>query len=117
MRISVVFLGSDLFPRLSEEVELALYRVTQEGLSNIVKHSKSPTAQVSLSNEDGLVSLSIADVGVGFEISRLTSIAGLGLTSIQERARMIGAEVEVRSAPSEGTVIELHLPSMGQGNK
>jgi len=117
MRISVVFLGSDLFPRLSEEVELALYRVTQEGLSNIVKHSKSPTAQVSLSNEDGLVSLSIADVGVGFEISRLTSIAGLGLTSIQERARMIGAEVEVRSAPSEGTVIELHLPSMGQGNQ
>ena len=96
---------------MSEDVALALFRVGQESLANIAKHSQSQEAQVTLSEESGELLMTISDRGVGFDVSRLQTTRGLGLVSIQERARMIGAALEIRSTPSNGTTVELRVPA------
>ncbi len=110
MRIPVEFVGGNL-PPMPEEVAVALFRVSQECLANIAKHSKSSDARVSLMNESGEVRLTITDRGVGFDMTRLKENPGLGLISIQERARMIGASIQIRSTPSIGTRVELRAQS------
>jgi len=111
MHIAVDFEGDDTLPQISEETALALYRVTQECLSNIARHSGCHSARVSLTGRCGTIHLRIADSGVGFDVGRLPAVAGLGLTSIQERARVIAADLEIQSAASRGTVIELRVPA------
>ncbi len=108
-RITVDFVGGGLLSSMSEEVAVALFRVSQECLANIAKHSKSLDARVSLSEQPGEVRLTITDRGVGFDVSRLPLGTGLGLISIRERARMIGADIEILSASSRGTTIDLRV--------
>ena len=110
MHIAVDFVGGSLSSPISEEVAVALFRVSQECLANIAKHSKSLEARVSLSEQPGEVRLTIIDQGIGFDVSRLRTGVGLGLISIQERARMIGAEIEIQSLSSQGTTIDLRVP-------
>ena len=111
MHIPVEFVGGNISSSLSEEVAVALFRVGQECLANIAKHSKSAEARVSLSEESGELRLTITDRGVGFDVSRLQANPGLGLISIQERARMIGAELDIQSTLSSGTTVELRVPT------
>jgi PAS domain S-box-containing protein len=108
--IAVDFVDDAVPLHLPEDVALALFRVTQECLGNVAKHSGSREARVSLVERSGELHLTIADAGIGFDVDRLPTAAGLGLVSIRERARMIGAVVEIRSAWSQGTVVELRLP-------
>jgi signal transduction histidine kinase len=70
---------------------------------------------VTLSEELGEMRLTISDRGVGFDVSRLQTIPGLGLTSIQERARMIGAALEIRSTSASGTTVDLRVPTSTLG--
>lgn len=103
----------------SQDVGIAFYRVTQECLTNIARHSGSRRALVALGGGSGVLHLTISDMGVGFDTERPPSVVGLGLVSITERARMIGADVRITSAPSQGTTIALRVPmetgSTGQG--
>jgi|SRR5262245_51325507 len=94
----------------SQEVAISLYRITQECLANVAMHSGSREAKVALVERPGALQLTIADTGVGFDAKRLRARAGLGLVSIRERARLIGADVRITSAPVSGTKIELHVP-------
>jgi signal transduction histidine kinase len=111
MRIEVEFIADDSVRPGSEDAALALYRVTQEALSNVARHSRSASATVSLLQHAGALQLTITDTGVGFDVTRLQSPDGLGLTSIRERASMLGAALEVRSVPSHGTTIDLRVPA------
>jgi PAS domain S-box-containing protein len=111
MHIAVEFAGGSLVSPMSEEASLALFRVSQECLANIAKHSKSHDVQVSLSESPGEVLLTIADRGIGFDVALVHASGGLGLVSIQERARMIGAHIEIRSVYSQGTTVELRVPT------
>ena len=109
--VAVEFVGGPMPDQpLEEETALALFRITQESLANVAKHSKSPSARVSLSERDGSLHLVIADHGNGFDVDRPGTHEGLGLTNIQERAWLIGGELRIRSAPSQGTQIELSVP-------
>jgi PAS domain S-box-containing protein len=92
------------------EVGIALYRVAQEGLTNIARHSGSRRADVSLTERSGVLHLKISDTGSGFDTERRPVVPGLGLVSIRERARMIGADVQIRSVPRQGTTIDLRVP-------
>lgn len=97
---------------LGPDARLALYRVVQEALSNVVRHSGASHARLRVSVDDGTVSAVIADEGRGFSEGRVTERGGgLGLVGMQERAQMIGGRVTIESTPGEGTRIRIDVPA------
>lgn len=94
---------------ISDSLKIAIFRVLQEALNNIAKHSSANRVLVSLQREDGAVSLRVSDDGVGFKRddppSREKSDGGFGLTSMKERAKLSGGAFSIRSEPGEGTTI------------
>jgi len=96
---------------LSQEVELCLFRIVQEALSNVVKHSGTHEAQVTLHGTGDVLVLSITDSGRGFDERRATETGnGLGLASMRERLRLINGEFTIRSQPGQGTTITARVP-------
>jgi NarL family two-component system sensor histidine kinase LiaS len=93
--------------------EHALFRITQEALANIARHSAATTTVIDLRSETGRIILSICDNGRGFDPR--TARAGLGLQSMRERAEAIGAQLTM-SSMNPGTHIHLTLPIPGQEN-
>jgi len=88
-------------PGLSAEVQLCLYRVAQEALSNVAQHSSSSHVVVRLVAEDDIAKLAVEDNGVGFDPAALA--AGLGVASMRERLRSIHGELQINSKPGGGT--------------
>jgi signal transduction histidine kinase/streptogramin lyase len=97
----------------SKEAEMNMYRVVQEGINNIVKHSGATEAKVALKRDGRLVQLLIEDNGKGFTSKANTSNErrrrGFGLTGISERARMLGGKEVIDSVPGQGTRITVSL--------
>jgi signal transduction histidine kinase len=110
MRIAVDFSAADALSDTPEDIALAIFRVTQECLSNVGRHSGSRQAQVALTEQCGELCLRIADQGIGFDVARLGGTRGLGLVSIGERARILGGTFAVSSTPSQGTTVEVRIP-------
>ena len=100
---------SQKVPRtLPEEAAVCLYRVCQESLRNVSKHSKADEAKVLLeADEDGLT-LVVSDSGVGFDPG--TTRGGMGLLGMRERARLAGGTFEVCSRPGAGTAVAAFVP-------
>lgn len=97
---------------LSKESELSVYRIVQEGLNNILKHSGSPRGKLFLIRGPDLISIVIEDHGKGFETDGERSTAGkkgIGLFSIAERVRSIGGVLRIDSAPGKGTKISINI--------
>src|SRR5262249_60506153 len=115
MNIRVEFVAAAECAGMSEETALALFRVGQECLANVAKHSKSREAKVSLIEHPNGIRLTVVDNGVGFDVATVHSNPGLGLVSMHERARMLGADLEIRSS-SRGTQVELRMPSSGENS-
>ncbi|MEM1451676.1 MAG: PAS domain S-box protein [Planctomycetota bacterium] len=92
---------------VQSEVGLALFRIAQESLQNAIKHADADSIVVRLARVGSILELSVTDDGVGFDEARCATDAagGLGLASLRERARLVGAALEVRSTPGEGTTI------------
>lgn len=85
-------------------VAVALFRIAQESLRNVAAHSRATAASVVLAGEDGVsLSLFIIDNGKGFDLAKSKASSGLGLLSIEERARNLGASVTIDSTPEAGT--------------
>jgi two-component system, NarL family, sensor histidine kinase UhpB len=102
---------------LSEPVNLTLYRLIQEGLTNISKHAKATRAEVTLERIESAerpseVRLTVADDGRGMEPARRTS--RFGLRGMQERAEMAGGSFVLESAPGGGLSFAAHLPAHGE---
>jgi signal transduction histidine kinase len=95
---------------LSEDVALCLYRVTQEGLRNVAKHSGAKSASVVLKTARGVMHLSIQDQGKGFDLGEGEQSEGLGLLGMKERVRLVHGALRVRSRPRHGTRIEVRVP-------
>jgi len=93
-----------------QEVSLCLYRVTQEALRNVAKHSKSARATVVLSGSPRGLHLSITDYGVGFDPEAVENRGGLGLVSMEERVRLVGGDFLIRSSPHGGTRLDVRIP-------
>jgi signal transduction histidine kinase len=91
------------------EVSLCLYRITQEALHNIVRHSGARQAMVRLERDGDELSLQVADQGIGFQ-PRNVEGAGLGLISIRERAAYLGGRLVIHAAPGSGTRIGVRVP-------
>jgi signal transduction histidine kinase len=95
---------------LNEGQETALYRVTVEALNNALKHAEATTVTVRIANEQGAVVLAIEDDGRGFEETTVADKGGVGLHSMQERARQLGGELVIKSELGKGTIVILRLP-------
>jgi PAS domain S-box-containing protein len=106
--VHVRFSNDDVPATLPGETALCLFRVAQEALANVVKHSGAFEARVHLFAADGHVGLRVEDSGRGFEPNGQQS--GLGLISMRERVRSVGGEVRVQSSPTRGTTIEARVP-------
>lgn len=96
-------------PKLTPDASLALFRVAQESLHNVAKHSHANKVRVELLGADEQVTLRVSDDGVGFNPDDLGPHPGLGMISMSERLRLVGGTLSVRSAPLSGTQIEAEI--------
>ncbi len=98
--------------RLPDQVEVAVYRIVQEGLNNIGKHAAEADADVALRFRRKYVEIEIRDEGPGFEVHEISYSGGehVGLLGMSERATLIGADLELDSAPGKGTTVRLRVP-------
>jgi PAS domain S-box-containing protein len=95
---------------LPREISLCLYRVLQEALQNVVKHSVSRHAHVSLNGHINTIDLTVMDSGAGFHPHEAMRGPGLGLTSMNERLKVIGGQLSIESQPGRGTMIHAVAP-------
>lgn len=98
---------------LPPEVEITTFRIYQEIVTNILRHSKAEHVSVELYAGEGTLVLAVEDDGVGFEPRSDT--AGAGLTGIRERASLVGGRVTIDSEPGMGTHVRLEIPLTGEG--
>lgn len=97
--------------RLTPDGELALYRILQEALTNVVRHAAATRVEVRLADEGGSLVLTVADDGHGFAArERMAGPGGLGLLGMQERAAYVGGSVEIVSEPGAGTRVRVVIP-------
>jgi PAS domain S-box-containing protein len=108
--IQVEFTDHGVAPQISKDVALCLFRVAQEALSNVVKHSRAKQAQVELCNANNEIRLRIVDAGLGFDVSLSNKDVGIGLVGMRERLRLVGGRLSVQSAPTRGTEILAEVP-------
>ncbi|HEY6900375.1 MAG TPA: response regulator [Puia sp.] len=94
--------------QIEDRRKLALFRMVQEQLNNIVKHAKASRVLIRLSIEGEDIVLTIADNGVGFDVGRHRK--GVGITNIISRAEMFSGKVDIQSAPGDGTTLSVSLP-------
>jgi signal transduction histidine kinase len=110
VEVKIVGEPSPLLP----EVELGLYRLTQEGLSNVWRHAQANQVEVMLSYMEDAVKLEIVDDGIGFDApsdpAELLRAGRLGLMGIHERARLLGGKATIRSEQGGGTIVSIEIP-------
>jgi signal transduction histidine kinase len=112
--------------RLRKETEIHVYRIIQEALTNVVRHAQAKNVSVTLRAEQRTLELVIVDDGKGFQpgetakqqepTSPADSLSGFGLASMSERARIIGAKLQIESSPGNGTVVRVTLSLDSGGN-
>jgi two-component system sensor histidine kinase DegS len=106
-------LEAEPLPRLPREAEIVLYRMVQEALQNAHKYARGASVVVRLAQHGGRLHLTIRDDGPGFdphEVARRAGKSNWGLTSMRERAELIGAQFSVASRPGHGTEVSVILP-------
>jgi signal transduction histidine kinase len=108
--IAVVYRPEEVPRTLPKDVALCVYRVAQEALRNLAKHAAVSEGCVTLAATGSGLLLRVQDEGVGFDPAAVRSEPGLGLSSMEERARLIQAELSVTSAPGRGTTVEVRVP-------
>jgi len=109
--IATAFTARDVPAEIPRAVAVALFRIAQESLRNVALHSAASAASVILAGEDGTdLSLFIIDNGKGFDAGKIKAGSGLGLLSIEERARNMGASVTIDSTPEAGTRLTVKVP-------
>ena len=108
--LQIEFSQQDLPRSVSPEIALCLFRIVQEGLRNVQKHSGAAHAQVRIEKVDNTLHLSISDNGVGFDVEDGSRPQGLGLWSMRKRVRLVGGRYEIYSKKQKGTRIDVWTP-------
>jgi len=108
--IQVQFADCGVASEIPKDVSLCLFRVTQEGLNNVVKHSRAKQAKVEICQARSEIRLQIVDAGAGFDVELKGTEAGIGLVGMRERLRLVGGRLSVHSAPGRGTEVLAEVP-------
>jgi len=109
-QMQVRFSHENVPDAIPADLALCLFRIAQEGLRNIKRHSGANRAEVRLEWIEEKLHLSVADWGRGFDVNRRSPQSGIGIRSMEERLRFFGGHLEVHSRPMEGTRIDAWLP-------
>lgn len=112
--LAVRFAAQEVPRDLPEELALCLYRVAQEAIQNVVKHSGAQQADVKLSVTGETIELAITDDGCGFTVDAQREAGSLGLVSMRERVQLAQGEIAVESAPGQGTRVRVRAPLPGR---
>jgi len=108
--IELKFLHSSVPKSIPSEISLCLYRVAQECLNNIAKHSGARKATVAIRGDKDGILLSVSDNGKGFDPGLVADQSGLGIVGIRERIRLVDGTVSISSQPRKGTRIDARVP-------
>jgi signal transduction histidine kinase len=110
IRITLTF-GETPFSRLDTPMQIGLYRIIQEALTNVARHAQAKTVSVIFDWDDPILRLVIQDDGQGFQSSNLNEqpSSHLGIEGMRHRASMLGGTLHVNSEPNKGTAIEVRL--------
>lgn len=98
-------------PRFDTEVETAAFRIIQEALTNVARHSRTSSVRVLVWLANDLLMMQIEDDGDGFDAQAALRAPGLGLSGMRERATLLGGRVTIDSAPERGTIVAVELPA------
>jgi two-component system sensor histidine kinase UhpB len=96
--------------RLADQTETNLYRIAQEALTNVARHSEATAVEVSMAQRSGNVVLAVRDNGRGIDVAAQRKRPGLGLAGMQTRARGCGGSVDIESTPGQGLRVEVTCP-------
>ncbi len=102
--------NSNVSSALPLEVGVPLFRVLQEALHNVIKHSGVRQAKVQLREDSGEIHLIVSDLGKGYDVEAALAGKGLGLTSMRERVRLVNGTIVIESKPVGGTTVHVHVP-------
>ncbi len=108
--IEIDFVTNDVPRSVHSDVALCLFRIVQEALRNLKKHSGATEAQVRLCGIGDKLFVSVSDEGIGFDVRDLKEKEGLGIRSMEERVYLVGGRFEIHSKPGKGTRIEASVP-------
>jgi signal transduction histidine kinase len=108
--VQVEFIHNEIPQTVHPETALCLFRIIQEGLRNVHRHSGATKAQVVVNGEPDKLRVFVSDQGAGFDTRKLATMQGLGLLSMEARARLLGGHFEIYSEPGKGTRLEVWVP-------
>jgi signal transduction histidine kinase len=108
--VRVEFMHNEIPRTIPPDLALCLFRIVQEALRNVKKHSKATEATVELRASGKSLDLRISDKGTGFDTNRPSPAPGIGLLSMEERVRLVGGKFRLQSAINEGTLITVSIP-------
>jgi signal transduction histidine kinase len=106
--------------RLPSAVETTVFRVAQEAITNVARHSRAHVVTISVTLQEGLVRLQVGDDGMGFDAPALAASAGrrrLGIAGMEERVALLGGRLEIHSAPGAGTTVTMTVPVPAGGQE
>ena len=107
--IEIIFTCENLPASFDQRKQIYLYRIAQEAINNITKHSEADKATISISSCENCISLNIADNGKGFDTDKHDS-KGNGIMNIRERVQLLKGECRIYSSAGEGTRINIEIP-------
>jgi len=122
MNIEPLFEMDDIDSLLSPEAQVTLYRIVQEAITNTIKYAKASRIWISVRKDEikDILAFIVKDNGVGFDLERfvgqISTEKGLGLASMNERAKMLGGSLEILSKRGIGTAITIYVPIEGSSN-
>lgn len=102
--------------KLPDMIKTGLFRIFQESLTNVARHSHAKRLKVSLEHKDSNIILTIADDGKGFDKDKIADKRTLGILGMKERTSMIGGAYEITGTPGKGTVVVVSIPLTNQNN-
>jgi PAS domain S-box-containing protein len=111
--VSIEFVKDQHIERLSPKIEEALFRITQEALTNTHKHSQSKRVRIELCRDGDRIRLAVQDWGIGFDSRKVTKGVH-GMKAMSERARIVGGHCRIESQPGQGTTVIVELPFLGR---
>jgi signal transduction histidine kinase/ABC-type uncharacterized transport system substrate-binding protein len=109
-QVKVTFTHDNVPRRVAEDVALCLFRIVQESLRNVKRHSGADNAEIRLEGLGEKLRLSVVDRGKGFDVNHCSPRSGIGIRSMQERLRSVGGQLAITSRPTEGTRIDVLVP-------
>jgi PAS domain S-box-containing protein len=108
--LQIQFVEHDVPRSLPKNITLCIYRIVQEALWNVVKHSGTREVELKLTGSPATIDLCVSDSGAGFDPELAQAKGGLGLISMRERLQLVGGELQIESQPSRGTRINAWVP-------